>query len=61
MLPATTRGLPASAFVLLAVLLVVLAILPGVAASVGDRLPEFRECLEVCSGPGLSRLMIYGS
>lgn len=47
MLSVSTRGLPASAFVLLVVLVVVLAILPGVAASVGDRLPEFRECLEV--------------
>lgn len=47
MLAVSTRGLPASAFLLLAVLVVVLAILPGVAASVGDRLPEFRECLEV--------------
>ncbi|CAK7231741.1 hypothetical protein SCUCBS95973_008018 [Sporothrix curviconia] len=47
----------ASTFALCAaVLLVVLAMLPGVAASVGDRLPEFRECLEVCRaencGPG---------
>ncbi|EPE04722.1 mn2+ homeostasis protein per1 [Ophiostoma piceae UAMH 11346] len=47
-----TRGLwpgrPAGAFLVLAALVVVLALVPVVSASVGDRLPEFRDCMEVC-------------
>lgn len=41
---------------LLAAVLALLALVPGATASVGDRLPEFRECVDVCQvencGPG---------
>ncbi|EFX05746.1 Mn2+ homeostasis protein [Grosmannia clavigera kw1407] len=40
--------LPVRRLALLAIVLAMLASVPGATASVGDRLPEFRECVEVC-------------